>query len=165
FDEAYLDMTCGIRGDDPEGSRQEAGGYEEGSRQEAGGSPPAESSLLTASCFLPPGPEGIARRLKERIKSETGLTASVGAGSSKLMAKIASDLDKPDGLVVIAHGDEARTLAPLPVRALPGVGPRTGEVLHKMGIATLGELAATPHEALARAFGPDHAAGLLRRAV
>jgi DNA polymerase-4 len=66
---------------------------------------------------------------------------------------------------VIAHGDEARTLAPLPVRALPGVGPRTGEVLHKMGIATLGQLAATPHEVLARVFGPDHAAGLLRRAV
>jgi DNA polymerase-4 len=81
------------------------------------------------------------------------------------MAKIASDLEKPDGLVVIPHGDEARTLAPLPVRALPGVGPRTGEVLHKMGIATLGQLAATPHEALARVFGPDHAASLLRRAV
>jgi DNA polymerase-4 len=109
--------------------------------------------------------EGIAGRLKTRIKSETGLTASVGVASSKLMAKIASDLDKPDGLVVIPHGEEADALAPLPVRALPGVGPRTAEVLQSLDIRTLGQLAAAPYDVLARTFGADHAGSLLRRAV
>jgi DNA polymerase-4 len=108
---------------------------------------------------------GIAERLKARIKHETGLTASVGVGSSKLVAKIASDLDKPDGLVVIARGDEAVTLAPMSVRALPGVGPRTGEALGSLGITTLGQLAAAPYDTLARAFGADQAGSLLRRAV
>src|SRR4030095_13449075 len=76
----------------------------------------------------------IGEKLKSRIREETGLTASVGIGSRKLMAKGASCLEKPDGLVVVEHGDEARTLAPLPVRALQGIGPRTDTILQGMGI-------------------------------
>ncbi|HUP26788.1 MAG TPA: DNA polymerase IV, partial [Chloroflexia bacterium] len=91
-----------------------------------------EAYLDMTGCELVDGPlDLIGRRLKARIKEETGLTASVGIASSKLVAKIASDLRKPDGLVVVAQGDEASTLADLPVRALPGVGPRSAEVLLK----------------------------------
>ncbi len=104
-------------------------------------------------------------RLKHRIKEETGLTASVGIGSSKLVSKIASDLDKPDGLVVVAHGNEAATLAPLPVRAIPGIGPRTGEALQRLGITQVGQLAVAPFDSLAAIFGADHAAGLQHRAM
>src|SRR5207237_8537381 len=80
----------------------------------------------------------IGERLKARIREETGLTASVGMGPNKLMAKIASDLDKPDGVVIVTQGEEARTLAPLPVRALPGIGPRSAEALAVLGIKTVG---------------------------
>jgi DNA polymerase-4 len=106
----------------------------------------------------------IGERLKARIKEETGLTASVGIGSSKLIAKVASDLEKPDGLVVVAHGDEAPTLAPLPVRALQGIGPRAETLLQGMGIFTVGQLAAASPAVLALHFGAENAEGLLRRA-
>ena len=78
-------------------------------------------------------PEDIARALKERVKWELGLTISVGAGASKSVAKIASDLDKPDGLTVVPPGTEAEFLAPLPVGTLPGVGPKTQERLKPKG--------------------------------
>jgi DNA polymerase-4 len=107
----------------------------------------------------------VAEQLKARIRSDTGLTASVGVGSSKLVAKIASDLDKPDGLVIVYYGQEAGTLAPLSVRALPGVGPRTAEALDTLGIKTCGDLARAQPEALARVFGMEQAASLKRRAV
>ena len=70
------------------------------------------------------GPEGIARALKERVKREVGLTISVGAGASKSVAKIASDLDKPDGLMVVPPGTEAGFLAPLPVGSSAWCGPQ-----------------------------------------
>jgi DNA polymerase-4 len=89
----------------------------------------------------------------------------VGIGSSKLIAKVASDLDKPDGLVVVEHGDEARTLAPLPVRALQGIGPRTDTILQGMGIFTIGQLANASREVLSLCFGPENATSLLERAV
>ncbi|HEX6444157.1 MAG TPA: DNA polymerase IV, partial [Streptosporangiales bacterium] len=76
--------------------------------------------------------------VKRDIHDATGLTASVGAGTSKLIAKIASDLRKPDGLVVVPPGGEAALLAPLPVRRLWGVGPKMEEVLAKLGVATIG---------------------------
>ena len=82
----------------------------------------------------------IAGELRERIKNETGLTASVGAGTSKLIAKIASDAEKPDGLVVIEPGAEQGWLDPLPVRALWGVGPATAERLRKIGAHTVADL-------------------------
>jgi DNA polymerase-4 len=125
-----------------------------------------EAYLDLTGSELSGGPvRAIAARLKERIRQETGLTASVGVGSTKLVAKIASDLQKPDGLVVVPQGDEAQTLAPLPVRALPGVGPKTGEALARLGIATIGQLAAFPRGELARIFGLEQAESLQRRAV
>jgi DNA polymerase-4 len=85
--------------------------------------------------------EAIARALKEAIRAETGLTASVGVAPSKLVAKIASDLRKPDGLVVVEPGGEAALMAPLPVRRLWGVGPKMEEMLARLGVATIGDLA------------------------
>ena len=97
--------------------------------------------------------EEIARRIKEDVRRETSLTASVGMASSKLVAKIASDMRKPDGLVVVPPGTEAAFLAPLPVRRLWGVGPKMEESLAKLGVTTIGALAAQPTEALNRRLG------------
>jgi nucleotidyltransferase/DNA polymerase involved in DNA repair len=95
----------------------------------------------------------IARRLKDAIRAERQLTASVGVASSKLVAKIASDMQKPDGLVVVAPGTEAGFLAPLPVRRLWGVGPRMEEQLAKLGVVTIGDLAALDPARLERRLG------------
>ena len=95
----------------------------------------------------------IARELKRRVKNELGLTISVGVGVSKSVAKIASDLEKPDGLTVVSPGEEVSFLAPLPVGALPGVGPKTQEQLKTQGILTIGDLAACDDEWLLGKFG------------
>jgi nucleotidyltransferase/DNA polymerase involved in DNA repair len=107
--------------------------------------------------------EEIARHLKAAISEETRLTASVGVAASKLVAKIASDLRKPDGLVVVPPGQEAAFLAPLPVRRLWGVGPKMEEQLARLGIATIGDLARLPPERLERRLG-THGHDLLRLA-
>jgi DNA polymerase IV len=85
--------------------------------------------------------EQIARALKDALRARTGLTASVGVASSKLVAKIASDLRKPDGLVLVEPGTEAAFLAPLPIRRLWGVGAKTEESLARLGVHTIGDLA------------------------
>jgi DNA polymerase-4 len=87
-------------------------------------------------------PLAVALDLKECVRQATGLTLSVGAGTSKSVAKIASDLHKPDGLVVVLPGEEPAFLAPLPVGKLWGIGPKTAERLHGEGIQTIGQLAA-----------------------
>ena len=97
---------------------------------------------VTESVTLELTPEDIARIVKQRVKREVGLTISVGAGASKSVAKIASDLDKPDGLTVVPPGTEAEFLGPLPVGTLPGVGPKTRERLQAEGVTTIGDLAA-----------------------
>ena len=97
--------------------------------------------------------ETIGRNLKQAIRDETQLTTSVGVASSKLVAKVASDVRKPDGLTVVAPGAEAAFLAPLPVRRLWGVGPRMEETLAKLGVTTIGELAALDPPQLARKIG------------
>jgi DNA polymerase IV len=102
----------------------------------------------------------LGARLKADIRARTGLTASVGAGTSKLIAKVASDSAKPDGLVVVAPGQERALLDPLPVRALWGVGPASEERLRSAGVHTVGELAALPVERLASLFGASRAGGL-----
>src|SRR5882757_5021365 len=86
--------------------------------------------------------ERTAEQLRAQIKEATGLTASVGAGSGKQLAKIASTMAKPDGVRVVAHGTEREVLAPLPVRKLWGVGPVAEATLHRFGVETIGELAA-----------------------
>ncbi|MFQ5530219.1 MAG: DNA polymerase IV [Gemmatimonadota bacterium] len=99
-----------------------------------------------------PGPE-VARRLKEAVREATGLTASVGCASSKFVAKVASDLEKPDGLVVVPPGAEADFLALLPVRRLWGAGPKTLARLRGLGCLTIGDVAALDPEVLRRRFG------------
>src|ERR1700754_4943072 len=81
-------------------------------------------------------------RLRAQVRAATGLPASLGAGSGKQLAKIASELAKPDGLRVVARDEEQAVLAPLPVRALWGVGPVAEAALHRIGVQTIGELAA-----------------------
>jgi nucleotidyltransferase/DNA polymerase involved in DNA repair len=96
----------------------------------------------------------VARAIKGRIVGSLRLTASVGVAANKFVAKVASDLRKPDGLVVVSAGTEADFLAPLPVSRLWGVGRVTAEGLEAMGLQTIGQLAAVPAEFLARAPGP-----------
>ena len=106
----------------------------------------------------------IAHRIKREVVETTGLTVSVGVATNKLIAKVGSDLRKPDGLVVVEPGQEAAFLAPLEIRRLWGIGPKTAERLHGLGVRTIGELAALPVEALGRALG-DHGATLHDRAL
>jgi DNA polymerase-4 len=108
--------------------------------------------------------EEVGRQIKAGIVDETQLTASVGVAASKLVAKIASDLRKPDGLVVVEPGDEAEFLAPLPISRMWGVGESTATVLREYGVRTLGDLAATPVDLLVRRFG-KHGATLHDRAL
>jgi DNA polymerase-4 len=95
----------------------------------------------------------VARTIKSRITTALRLTASVGVAANKFVAKVASDLRKPDGLVVVAPGTEADFLAPLPVSRLWGVGRVTGAGLEAMGVSTIGQLAAVPVAYLAARFG------------
>jgi len=102
----------------------------------------------------------LAARLKARIRAAQGLTASAGIAPNKFLAKVASDLEKPDGLVVLEPDRLASRLWPLPVQRLWGVGPRTAERLHAVGIRTIGDLLRAPEGALARVCGPAGAAHL-----
>ena len=108
-------------------------------------------------------PEAIARQIRAAVRDEVGLTASVGAATTKLVAKIASDLRKPDGLVVVPPGEEAAFLAPLPIRRLWGVGEQTRVVLAEHGVRTIGDLAELPVDVLVRRLGA-HGATLHDRA-
>jgi nucleotidyltransferase/DNA polymerase involved in DNA repair len=107
--------------------------------------------------------EAVGRRLKESVLKETRLTASVGVAASKLVAKVASDMRKPDGLVVVVPGSEAAFLAPLPIRRLWGVGPKMEEELARLGVHTIGALAALEPDRLARKLG-THGHDLMRLA-
>ena len=107
----------------------------------------------------------LADRVRSAIARATGgVTASIGVGTSKLVAKIGSDLRKPDGLTVVAPGDEQAVLHPLPVTRLPGVGPATAERLRRGGVHDIGQLAAVPPAQLLEWFGQAHGAGLYRLA-
>ena len=106
-------------------------------------------------------PIAVARRIRARI-AELGITASVGVSASKSVAKIASDHDKPDGLTVVCPGEEAAFLAPLPVRAMPGIGPRTAERLGELGLRTLGDIAALDDATAVQVLG-SNGLGLVAR--
>jgi len=108
---------------------------------------------VTASAHLPGGAVEIARAIKGRIAALTGLTASVGVGPNKLVAKIASDLMKPDGLTVVDVARVHAVLDPLPVRRLPGLGRKTGAKVEAAGVHTLGELRSAPDAVLWPLFG------------
>lgn len=110
---------------------------------------------VTASTILFGSPVAIAERLKQLIKEETGLTASAGVATSKLVAKIASDLEKPDGLTVVAPGSENRFLAGLAIERLWGVGKNTRKSLRLLGVKTIGDLTRLPPELLEKKFGKN----------
>lgn len=95
----------------------------------------------------------VAKEIRRRIREERGLTVSVGVGPNKLIAKIASDHDKPDGLTVVKPGRVQAFLDPLPVRRLHGVGPATERALAELGVQTIADLRARPLEELAARFG------------
>jgi DNA polymerase-4 len=98
----------------------------------------------------------IAQEIKQKVKEATGLTCSIGIAHNKLLAKIASDMQKPDGVTVIREEDIESRIWPLPVRKLWGVGPKTEAHLKKMGINTIGELAALALELLTETFGESY---------
>ena len=102
--------------------------------------------------------DAVRRAVAERIR----LSCSLGVATCKVVAKVASDRDKPGGVTVVAPGEEAAFLAPLPLRALPGVGPRTEERLARAGLATIGDLAALGDDAL-RGLVPGRFGEDLRR--
>jgi DNA polymerase IV len=107
----------------------------------------------------------LAEDLRADIVAATGVTGSVGLAGSKMLAKIASEQAKPDGLVVIEPGTERAVLDPLPVRALPGVGPATAEHLRRSGMVTVAEVAAAGEAELVRLLGKAHGASLYVMAV
>ncbi len=118
---------------------------------------------VTASRALFGDGPTIAAAIKAAIVAEVGLTASVGVATTKLVAKVASDLRKPDGLVVVPAGEEAAFLAPLPIARLWGVGEKTAAALGEFGVTTIGDLTQIPEEILARRFG-KHGGSLGARA-
>jgi len=97
--------------------------------------------------------EQMAIAIKQRIKGELGFCASVGIASGKVVAKVASELSKPDGLLEVAAGEERSFLAPLPVARLPGIGRKSEQILKGLGINTIGELSILPKGVLKSHFG------------
>ena len=113
----------------------------------------------------------MAAAIKKQIKDELGICASIGIAACKIVAKVASDVSKPDGLVEVPAGEEGSFLAPLPVAQLPGIGKKTQQVLAKLGVGTIGQLAALPSDVLESHFGTygvvihEHANGIDNRKV
>ncbi|TMC50990.1 MAG: DNA polymerase IV [Chloroflexi bacterium] len=108
---------------------------------------------VTASQRRFGAPRSIAAELRDRILDTTRLHASFGVATAKVVAKVASDLRKPRGLVVVEPGEEAAFLAPLALRTLPGLGPAAERALQGLGVSTLGQLAALPLDVLQRRLG------------
>lgn len=102
----------------------------------------------------------LALSIKQAVVAATGLSCSIGVAPNKLLAKISSDLDKPDGLTFLTEADIARRIWPMPVRKINGIGPRAGDKLAALGIATVGELAAADPGLLQTHFGRAYAAWL-----
>ena len=134
LDEAYVDLLAG-----PHGELLSAPGAER-----------TGTELIRA----------LADDLRADIRATTGLTGSVGLAGSKLLAKIASEGAKPDGVMVVEPGRERAVLDPMPVRALPGVGPATAETLRGAGLATVADVAAVTQAELVRLLGRAHGAAL-----
>jgi DNA polymerase IV len=129
LDEAFLDVTNAVRA--------------------------ASRRLDRGDTPRPPGAD-IGAAIRARVRAETGLTASVGVAPNKLLAKLASDDAKPDGMLVVAPGGELAFLHPHPVGRLWGVGPATLARLQRFGVETIGDLAALPEASLVDALGRAH---------
>jgi DNA polymerase-4 len=108
---------------------------------------------VTASEALHGNGAAIAEQIKQQIEQRMNLTASVGVAENKLVAKIASDLDKPDGLVIVTAGNCRAILDPLPVAVIPGIGPQTLRRLHAINIRTIADLRSAPDRDLEPVFG------------
>ncbi len=102
----------------------------------------------------------VAREIKQAVRAATGLACSIGLAPNKLLAKLASELDKPDGLTVVSGHDIATRIWPLPVRRVNGIGPKAAAKLARLGIATVGELAAAEPAWLVQHFGASYGAWL-----
>jgi DNA polymerase-4 len=111
-----------------------------------------------------PAPRAEMRRLVVQVQRQTQLHCSIGMGPSKLVAKVASDAEKPRGFVVLTREQACARFADAPCGLIPGIGPKTAERLQRCGLDTLGKLAAAAHEQLAARFGPRLAAALQGRA-
>jgi DNA polymerase-4 len=123
-----------------------------------------EAYLDVAGCERLFGePPAIAALIRQRVRAEIGITASVGVSVNKLVSKVASDAAKPDGLLVVPAGSEAAFLAPRPIRDLPMVGPRTAAALAAIGVSTIGDIQRLPLPLLVGRFG-RHGAELHERA-
>ena len=107
-------------------------------------------------------PADVVAVIKKGIVDKTGLTCSFGIAPNKLLAKIASDMDKPDGLTIITMKDIEKILWPLSVRKLIGIGPKTEQCLNEMGIKKIGEIATLPLDGLIERFGPSYGNYLYR---
>ena len=114
-----------------------------------------DEAFLDASA-VPETPEIIADKIKTGVKEKTGLTCSIGIASNKLLAKIASDMRKPDGLTILNENDIEDKLWPLPIRKLYGIGPKTEAHLKKIEIETIGQLASLTLENLIEHFGNSY---------
>jgi DNA polymerase-4 len=128
-----------------------------------------EAFVDLASAGLAAFDDASVRALAEEVRSRVtevtgGLTASVGIGTSKFIAKVASELDKPDGLVVVSAGAERELLRPMHVTVIPGVGPATTERLRRAGITTVADLERVSEEELVRLLGQAHGPGLFQLA-
>jgi len=102
------------------------------------------------------GARALAQDIKNNVRRATGLSCSIGLAPNKLLAKICSDLDKPDGLTVVMAGDVPTRIWPLPVRRINGIGPKAGAKLDELGVHTIGELAACAPDWLVTHFGRNH---------
>jgi DNA polymerase-4 len=142
LDEAYLELTGLLAQPDDSGAAQSG----------------------RAGCPAGRGPEATMRLIRAEIERDTGLRCSIGIGPNKLVAKVASDAEKPRGFVVLTREQACARFAEAPCGLVPGIGPKTSERLRSMKIATLGQLAAAPAELLAARFGPRHGSELQRRA-
>ncbi|HEX2088554.1 MAG TPA: DNA polymerase IV [Actinomycetota bacterium] len=114
----------------------------------------------TGAMLLFESPKEMGERIRAAVRSELHIGASVGIGPNKLIAKLASTRAKPDGLLLVAASEVLSFLHPLPVDALWGIGEKTGQTLRRLGIRTVGELAATPRSILDRVLGESHGASL-----
>ena len=171
LDEAYLDVSgCrralqaqGIvrpakKGSDPFSTRPSGPAKKGSDPSRIRGSDPFFADPFFAppdDIAADPWPLQVAEHLKLAIKRQLGLTVTVGAGASRLVAKIACDYAKPSGVAWIYPGRERAFLAPLPAKALPGIGPRTAERLARYNLRCIGDLAGIPAAMLAEHFGPS----------